>query len=86
MLEMLAVPFEGSPHMDPHSEALASEDGMMLLDIPDEGLKDLKMPEPAASQVGDLFAQISAYQSAEISHSCQTAHNRSKKTLVDFYG
>ena len=35
MLEMIPVPFEGDEYYNPHNDALASEDSVMLLDIPD---------------------------------------------------
>ena len=57
MLEMIPVPFEGSESFNPHNEAMASEYGAMLLDIPDVAPKRQPTPVPGAkTQQGDLFA------------------------------
>ena len=43
LLEMAPVPFDGDPSMDPHNELISSNDGIMLLDIPDRQTKDGKV-------------------------------------------
>lgn len=90
VIEMNPVPFAGSKKHDPDSALLSSGDGMILLDIPDQPRKTkAKLTSKAKVnklvQRGDLFAQIEGAQSTDIKHTCQTAHDRNKLPLVDFY-
>lgn len=58
LLEISPVPYVGDEKMNPHNELLSSDDGIMLLDIPDRN----NIHGKQLAQVGDLFAQIESAQ------------------------
>ena len=58
---MLAVPYCGSEAHNPHSEAVASSEGQILVDLPDVRRKK-KAKRVVPSQKADLFAQIESTQ------------------------
>ena len=63
MMGMNAVPFDGPDQHNPHSEMMASDEAMLMLDIPDRPrlINPKKATVPTKNKLiqrGDLFAQI----------------------------